>query len=260
MPVVIQAIGGAVEMGEQLVEERLALVGRHAHDLLRHLLADVQDRGARARVATPDGHGDRRRPLEAHIDDVGAIPASDVAGRVQRLASLDATAQVFRQRLPGMRRAHEGRRNDGLLHVDRVEREHLERLGRPHRVGVELQPAERSRRLRPLVGDVEGVLDRRALLAAPIGEVLLPDQHRRQVHLVGVVDLEVAEEQHTASVEQITECRTRLRVERRARFEPTDLRAEHRGEIPGVELRRLRHRSLSLMRVRASTTHGTGRS
>src|SRR5262245_54996593 len=58
-----------------------------------------------------------------------------------------------------------------------------------------------------------------------------------------MIDVEIAEQQHAATIEQVLQDPTRSWIERHLRAEAADLRAERRGEIPDFQVS---HRSLPL--------------
>ena len=150
---------------------------------------------------------------------------------------LDLGPQLGGQRGPRVGGTREDRRCDRRFDLDAVEREHLKRVIRPHHVGVEQEPPEGRAALRFLVGDVERIAVRAS--GARVAGLERPeaDQRANEIRLRRLVDVDVAEDQHAAGVEQLTQALRGVGVgERRDRVESRDLGPERRSEVPQLEL------------------------
>ena len=88
-----------------------------------------------------------------------------------------------------------------------------------------------------LVGDVERVAVRAGGAGLAGRERPEADQRANEVRLRRLVDVDVAEHEHAAGVEQLTKALRRVGIgERRDRVESGDLGPERRSEVPQLEL------------------------
>jgi hypothetical protein len=193
-------------------------------------------------VLLADGRHRRLRLLVVGVDDVVVAAAVGVVVLVAVLGleTLDAGAQLLRDRVPGPAHAHEHGGDVGFLDLDAIERDDRLRRLRPHRVAVEEQSAVRGRALLGLVRDEHrGCLGGRLVgalrLRCALGH-LLADEHVTQVLLELPVDVEIGEHQHAALVEQIAQLATGLVVEGDLRLQPPDLRTHRRTQLPHLQL------------------------
>ena len=155
-----------------------------------------------------------------------------------RVQPLDATAYVVGERVPRVGRAGEVGRDDGWLHLDRVQRQDLERLARPDAVTVEEQPPEGGGRIRLLVRDPEAALLGRAGVGLLLRRRLVPHhQQVRQVELARAIDVDVAEEQEAAVVEHLLQEADRAVVEPDLQVDADDLGTQRRAELVSLRLR-----------------------